>query len=244
MKIERKEITNGIVRITTEDERWYLVDDQYIPSVTWISSFYPKGVAFYKWLADKGWDESQALKEAAGARGSKVHKAIEDLIARKTVKHDAQYLNTSTEKIEELTAQEYGALLSFADWHKETDPIPLHSELIVISKLYNFAGTADFICKIGEETWLIDFKTSSSIWPEYELQMSAYKQALQEQGILIDKMGILQVGYTRNKSNYKFTEIEDKFPLFEAAKAIWANETAGQTVLQKDFPIEIKLEDK
>ena len=31
-----------------------------------IAGHYPKGIAFYKWLAEKGWDESQALKSAAG----------------------------------------------------------------------------------------------------------------------------------------------------------------------------------
>ena len=81
--------SKGIVQITTPDERYYsisttnaktgLPEYQYIPSVTWIAGYYPKGIAFYKWLADKGWDDSQALKISAGNRCSRVHAVTEIL---------------------------------------------------------------------------------------------------------------------------------------------------------------------
>ncbi len=255
MKIEVKEIKDGILRVTTEDERWYGIPNaegktEYVPSVTWISGHYPKGIAFYKWLADKGWNEAEALKTAAGDKGSKVHKAIEDLLPEidskgtkpgKTIAHNAKYINNSSGQEEELSVQEYDAIISFASWFNEVKPEVLLKEVTVISTLHDYAGTADLICKIGDETWLIDFKTSANIWPEFELQLSAYKTALQEMGVKIDKMAILQVGYTRNKNGYKFTEVEDKFPLFLAAQQIWRNETEGQTVLQKDYPLEISL---
>jgi hypothetical protein len=48
---------------------------RYVPPVTWIAGHYPKRIAFYKWFAEKGWDESQALKSAAGDKGSKLHEA-------------------------------------------------------------------------------------------------------------------------------------------------------------------------
>ena len=63
MKIERRTVDaeRGIVQITTSDSRWYLVQkkdepERYIPSVTWICSYYPTGIGFMKWLAEKGWD--------------------------------------------------------------------------------------------------------------------------------------------------------------------------------------------
>ena len=59
-----------IVQITVEDERWYSKPNPekeeeliYVPSVTWIASYYPKGERFYKWLASKGWDEAEALTD-------------------------------------------------------------------------------------------------------------------------------------------------------------------------------------
>src|SRR3990167_2015655 len=86
----------NIKRITTVDERFYIREAkdkttglpifEYIPSVTWIAGHYPKGVQFYKWLAENGWDESQAIKNAAGDKGSKVHAAIEDILDGKELK--------------------------------------------------------------------------------------------------------------------------------------------------------------
>jgi hypothetical protein len=88
--IINKDKERGIVQITTFDERWYarptedpitkLPRFEFVPSVTWIADHYPKGVGFYKWLANKGWDEAEAIKSAAGDKGSKVHLAIADLI--------------------------------------------------------------------------------------------------------------------------------------------------------------------
>ena len=235
----------GIVQITTYDERWYaktfdnpttgLPDYQFVPSVTWIAGHYPKGIAFYKWLADKGWDEAEAIKHAAGDKGSKIHLAIDFLLNGNTVAMDAKFPNKSTGQDEDLSVEEYAAILSFAEWYNEVKPEILASEYVVWGDGY--AGTVDLKCKIDGKVYIVDFKSSQYIWPEYELQLSAYKQA--DKGV--DALAILQVGYKRNKKAFKFTEIEDKFPLFLAAKQIWANETASQSPLQKDYPISVTL---
>ena len=55
------------------------------------------------------------------------------------------------------------------------------------------------------------------------------------------KLAILQLGYRRNKAGWKFTEVEDKFDLFLAARQIWHNESSGDKVSQKDFPLMLSL---
>ena len=236
MKIEiRKTKEDGIIQITTLDERWYQKEDKFVPSVTWIAGYYPKGVGFYKWLADKGWDEAQAIKQAAGDKGSKVHKAVEFLIAGEKLSMDSKFTDSNGEE-SELTVEEWECLMSFTDWWKETKPEVLQAEQVVFTDRY--AGTVDLVCKINDEIWLIDFKTSSEIWAEYELQVSAYKHALPE----VQKIGILQLNYKRNKiKKYKFTEIEDKFELFESAIKIWANENEGVVPKQRDYPASLSL---
>jgi hypothetical protein len=236
MKIQiRKTKENGIIQITTLDERWYQKGDKFVPSVTWIAGHYPKGVAFYKWLASKGWDESQAIKEAAGDKGSKVHKAIEDLISGKELKMDDRYSNGSGID-EELSVEEWEAIMSFVDWWNETKPKVLKCETITFSEEFDYAGTIDLVCEINGERWIIDFKTSANIWPEYELQLSAYKHSEPA-----DKIGILQLGYRLNKKKWKFTELEDKFDLFLSARSIWENENKGVSPKQKDYPITLSL---
>lgn len=253
----------GIIQITTYDERWYakktdnkstgLPEYQFVPSVTWIAGHYPKGIGFYKWLADKGWDEAEAIKSAAGDKGSKVHFAIVDLIDGNEVKMDAKYLNPSTGQPEELTLAEWECLVSFGQWYKENKPEVIAREITIWSEQYGYAGTIDFLVKIGADFYVIDFKTSQNVWPEMEIQVSAYESALHENSDIMElltkagwkgeliKRAILQIGYRRNKNAWKFTEVEDKFALFLAARQIWQNEASGEKPLQKDYPLILTL---
>jgi len=255
MKKEIKEIKDGVMRITTSDERWYskattnpvtgLPDISYIPSVTWIAGFYPKGIQFYKWLADKGWDESQAIKSAAGDKGSKVHYAIEDMITnKKEVKIDDKYINPSTGVAEELTPEEYFCLMSFRNWFNETKPKVLANEITGFNDKLGYAGTCDLICEINGQKWLIDFKTGQNVWPEWEIQISAYRHF--DLALANDcKLAILQIGYLKNKVKnigFKFTEVEDQFSLFLAARQMWAKECEGIVPKQRDFPLSLKLD--
>lgn len=244
----------GVYRVTTPDERWYMHEEinketglpefVYKPSITWIAGSYPKGIAYFKWLANKGWDEAEAVKVAAGDKGSKVHKAIENLIAGGTITMEDLYTNNSTGQSEELSVEEYECLMAFTNWANATKPTFILGETIVESEKYGYAGTVDCVAKIGDTVYIIDFKTGQYIWPEYELQISAYKQALKEMGRKVEdvKLAVLQVGYRKNKKLYKFTEIEDKFELFLHAKAIWENECVGQKPKQAEYPLSLKID--
>lgn len=267
MKIEvRKTKLDGVIQITTLDERWYSkeVDKDvrvFNPSVSWIASYYPKGVGFYKWLADKGWDEAEAIKVAAGDRGSKVHKACETLLLGETVKMDDKFTPSDGDP-SELTISEYECSMQFADWWEELNKdhkVELVSTEQTLWKdaeegqKYGYAGTTDIelligckeTCKDskcpfkgeGSQPWIIDIKTSKQIWVEHELQQSAYKHAKPYN----PKIGIIQIGYTLNKRGWKFTELEDKYPLFLHAKAIWEHENPDTKPKQRDYPPELKL---
>ena len=86
------------VQITTLDERWYtkpsthedtgLPSFVYVPSVTWITGYYPKGIGYMQWLAKKGWDEAEAIKAEAGDKGTIVHHAIGLLLHTGSLKID------------------------------------------------------------------------------------------------------------------------------------------------------------
>jgi hypothetical protein len=246
-KIVDKE--RGLAQLTTDDERWYIreVEDPktkkkshvHLPSSSWISSYYPKGVAYYKWLADKGWNEAEAIKEDRGKHGSKVHKAVELLLAGEKINMDEPILNPKTGMLEELNVEEYGAVISFAEWYKTLrNPELVESEYTVWNEKDGYAGTLDMILKIDGETWLIDLKTSQSIWASHEIQVASYAHAVKIPNL---KLAVLQVGYKRNKNMYKFTELEDKYPLFLAAKQMWANECKNMTPYQKDYPLSVTL---
>ena len=234
------------MQVTIADERWYLkeLDDgtavEY-PSVTWISSFYPKGIGFYKYLADKGWEKAQEELVAAGNRGTKVHEGVSLLLLGNKLSMDDELTNPETGEKEEITLEEWEGLMSFVQWHEEHKPETILNEFVVFNDKDKYAGTVDYVCKINGETWVIDFKTSKDVWPQYEIQIMAYSKCLPD-GIKPDKMGILQLNYRRNKyKKWKMTEVKDEFDLFIAAKRIWQKECSTQTISKKDYPTSLTL---
>lgn len=267
MRKEIREVDEkrGLIQVTIADERWYLKGilnevtgiPEYtgVPSVTWIAGSYPKGLGFYKWLADKGWDEAESIKNAAGEKGSKVHLAIGSILAGLEVRIDSKFLNKSTGNEEELTLEECDCLISFINWKKSIEEEyvlkSIVSETTVFSDKYSYAGTVDWIIElIHKQTgvvsyWIIDFKTGQYIWKEYELQISAYKRTVENgennfpeiKDVSNIKIAILQLGYRKNKNGYKFTEMTDKFDLFLTAQKIWKEEHGEEQPNKKDYPI-------
>jgi len=252
MKKEIRQISEDCktVQVTIADERWYIKTEtdangkvlsmKEYPSVTWIADHYPKGVGFYMWLANQGWDNAESNLHAAGNRGSKVHQAIGILLLGNELKMDDKLRNNETGEDEAITLEEWEAIMSFSAWHNLTKPKMLANELAVFNDELMYAGTADYICEIEGEKWLIDFKSGKDVWPSYELQVSAYAHALPPE-LKPDRLAILQVGYKRNKAGWKLTELEDKFDLFQAAQQIWRNECSTVKVFKKDYPVSISL---
>ena len=187
-----------------------------------------------------GW-QAQAIKEAAGGKGSKVHQVISDLLRGVEINVEkSEYINPSTKKPEHLTFEEWEAICSFSEWYFLTRPKIIGNEIVVWNEKEKYAGTADLVCSIKDSLWIVDFKTSQSIWPSHRLQLSAYKHAREEWSNA--KLLILQLGYKRNNSRYKPTEVQDCFNLFLNTKQIWEQETKGQVPYQRDYPIKISLD--
>lgn len=239
------------VQITVADERWYVRTDvdkdgnikgiKEFPSVTWIcDAGYVKGLGFYKWLAQHGWDEAESIKEAAGDKGHKIHEAITSLLLGNKLNMDDKLRNADTGEEEDMKLEEYEALMSFVAWHKEYNPKLLANEVTVFNEEYLYAGTADFICEIDGVRWLIDFKSGQNTYPSYEIQLSAYAEALPKE-LRPEKLAILQIGYKRNKAGYKFTEVEKQFDLFLAAQTIWKKEAGSAKIFVKDYPTSLSL---
>lgn len=241
MKFERRVVDEkrGIVQVTLEDERWYLVSDAYFPSVTWICHYYPKGKGFETWLAKNGVDEAEAIKQAAADKGSKVHHACIDVANGVKVSFDSKYLNNSTGQMEELSAEEYACVISFYDWAIENKVKFLKQDFVVFNKEVGYAGTVDFTCQIGDKFYLVDIKTSQSVYPSHEIQVAAYIHA--DEAFKSYTGAILQLGYKKNKKSYKFTELENKFDLFLATKRIFENECENKKPFQRDYPLSIQL---
>src|SRR3990167_2345027 len=68
----------------------------------------------------------------------------------------------------------------FLKWTEENKIEWIHSEIVVGSKQFMYAGKFDAVALVNGVETLIDFKTSSGIFAEYYYQLSGYSIAYEE----------------------------------------------------------------
>ena len=262
-KIIKEIIVNGVKmwQITTPDSRWYARETKnqetglpeiiWIPSSTWIMSYAYKNPYLIKWMQEKGVDEAETIKKEAGTKGDRIHSGCSVINTGKEVAMTDQFLNKETKAMEELTVEEYEAILSYRNCLDEMKPQILANEMTVFAERY--AGTLDDIWAILTEgiqrqIYIVDIKSSKSIYKSMIGQVSSYSHADIDYKLfgITDiewenrKLAILQVGYDRNKNGWKWTEIEDRMDLFELAYATWKDENPNSKPRQIDLPMSIK----
>lgn len=184
--------TGELVFLATDSSHYYFLNETYLPSVTAIlGEAAPIGYGLKEFWKNNTKEESEAIFEAAGEFGTKMHDAYEQLLTGKELNLLEDY----------PTDKEKKSLVAFVDWFRYYAPSEFESEQPVASMKYSYAGTLDFVGTINGERWLIDFKTSTGIQMSHQLQVLAYKQAYEESfGQKIDRVGILRTG-TSHKGN-------------------------------------------
>lgn len=184
----------------------------YFVSSTTILNAYPQSVQLTRWIADKGWHESQAIKSEAGERGTKVHNGVDLLLGGKVLAKNAYSL------------EEWWRLNAFVQWHKDYHPQLMASNLPVFSKKHGYCGTLDRLYRIQKKVVLVDDKTSGAIYDHFPLQVGSYAEALEEMAyVKVDETAILQLG-AKNKNTYRFAlypEWRDHFKVFLSVFGTW-----------------------
>lgn len=101
-------------------------------------------------------------KREAGDMGTRIHTIAEAMLAGR-----------------EFTASPEEA--PFADavarFLAERSVEPIAVEQMVANLHYGYAGTFDLVARIDGDVWLLDWKTSKSVYREYSLQLAAYAAA-------------------------------------------------------------------
>jgi hypothetical protein len=144
--------------------------------------------------------------QAAATRGSAVHKIVEEF------KQSQEHLKTIDDPYKPYAQ-------AFYNWVEDNHIAFVENERTVISKKYGYAGTCDLIVKKnGDGVWLCDVKTGKDIYLESHIQLSAYKKALEENGVKIDRMGVILL---KDTGTYKFEEVDECFDIFLACKTLW-----------------------
>lgn len=151
----------------------YKIKQTVVPSVTTILSRYKNSIGLIIWsnkLGLEGKSYHAELNKAADI-GTNVHELAQSFIEGK--EYEIPKDNDVVQK----------CFSKFLLWWESFQPIDLDvifCEQSFTSKLYEYGGTADLLVKKDDEYILVDFKTSKSIYPDYLIQGSAYRQMIEE----------------------------------------------------------------
>jgi len=124
-------------------------------------------------LFEEAKNEAKRIKEEAGELGSLAHRWIENHLSGVDIS---------------IPDEIKPAVEAFLQWKKEVklEVIKLeHTVWSIKRNSYGYAGTLDLVAKITlngkTKLYVIDFKTSKQFYPEMALQISAYRQAYNQQ---------------------------------------------------------------
>jgi hypothetical protein len=265
----------NIFKFVDRDGNWthYWIKNKkvFVPAVNHIiTTGYPKGERFYNYLLNTSPEQAARRLATSGDEGARTHDAIRDLLEGKTVTFGSLYYNELKDEMQALTYEEWQNLQAFARWTDMYKPQQVFHEYTLWSPKFLYAGTLDFVgviripqndkafpseAKGRQVLMLLDWKTSSGIWEDYELQIAAYRQILFERtpkeiplkffnnGIWT---GIVRLG-TQHKTGFEMRVWNDEesdlnFNLFEAAYRIYKKK--GGEVFEpeiENIPIELTI---
>jgi hypothetical protein len=214
-------------QITFNDNRFYQIGENFYPSVTTILQAYPKDAGFYKWLKEVG-NDADAVRDAAGERGTTVHTLTEQYDAGlevSLISEDGR-LNFSM--------QEWAMFERYVNFRQRFPMEIIATEMQLISQKFEEAGTLDRYVNFNGKRLIIDIKTSNQIYDHYWLQLAAYKRMFEDiSGQPVDGVAILWLNAkTRTEGSkgaiqgegWQMLTRDDTtrdLALYEATKMLW-----------------------
>lgn len=240
-------------QINVLDERFYTDDNvNFYPSATTVLGVYPKGKWFEEWLKSVGVNADD-IRDRAAETGSVVHEAIDNYLKGKEIKWFSENHN------ELYTLEQWQMIQKFVEFWTTHKPILISTEVSLISHKMKLGGTIDLVCKIGEDIWMIDHKTSNSIQKTHELQLAAYVQMWNELNpqykvnryavmhLKAATRGVDKRGKNIQGKGWKLHEFSrpqnEAYKLFRYTRAIWDEENPNYKPKNLIYPVSFKRED-
>lgn len=250
--IEVQREDKKLKRVDFLDRRCYLTPEgKFYPSVTSILGAMPADPFFLQWLAETGVKNSEIIRDRAAREGTQLHEGIEHLLNGGKL----DWVNPDGTAKYNLTV--WKMLLKFQDFYNTVKPETIKTEMFLWSDEYEYAGTTDYLCKVGDETWLLDWKSSNHCGISYYLQLAAYAKALEERKkIKVDRCGVVwfkastrstKIDLKRNVAQGQgwqilfVDDIQRHFEMFEHVHAIYKMLNPKIEPYTASYPTEISL---
>lgn len=179
-----------------------------VPSVTTILKVLNKP-AIPLWANALGWKRQSYKKvlDEKAEHGTFIHELYSEYMFKEGKKFDISQPGTV-----ELIKDYLEVFKIFLEEHKIE---PIWGEKSFSTEFYG--GTVDLLCKMDGKLTILDFKTSKTFYSSHFIQLGAYIQLLEYNGIFVEQVGIAQVGIDEIKLKIKqVNEMDDYVDLFNS----------------------------
>lgn len=154
--------------------------DNWYPRVTKILEIKSKPALYKYYGAAASFEAAETKTKKSAEEGTMVHEIAEKI-----------FLGESPE-IPELIKPAISAFVDFLE-KKHVQTRPEFVERRIISDRHRYAGTADALALINGRFGVLDIKTSQAIYRDYNLQTSAYMDALMDEFKNLETRWILRI---------------------------------------------------
>lgn len=146
----------------------YIINGDWYPRVTSIIGIKAKPALMYFYAQAENYSSALAITSKSATEGTKIHTAVE------------QILKGQTPEVDENAKPAIDAFRDFLQFHSlSVDPLGIEKR--IWSPKHKFAGTIDVLGEVNGIYGILDVKTSSGIFRDYNLQTAAYMGALEEE---------------------------------------------------------------
>jgi hypothetical protein len=149
----------------------YWIDGVKLPGTTTIIGRFKESGGLLHWAFKQGQSGAASLyekRDEAADIGTRAHAMIEAHINGEVPVEDNE--------------QAINAFNMYLKWEKQTNlkMLSRYQEIQLVSPEFRFGGTPDAIGEIDGEVVLLDWKTSSAIYPDYLIQLAAYQHLVND----------------------------------------------------------------
>jgi hypothetical protein len=195
--------------------RYYEIEGMSLPSVTSIlGNYLPEEEGLRRWKERT--DNADAVMNRSAAIGTLVHYRIASYFAAKYHTAPVMLDLKGYQMTEEMVDTANLIMSYFDDFVQKYDVVADAIEFTIWHRKALFAGTADLRGYIDKQYTVIDWKTSSGIYPKHRAQAWAYKRAIQSDPKWrhkIDQLAIVNLNAKRGLTVEIVDEVE--------AEALW-----------------------
>lgn len=206
---------------------WHKKTNTVLRSVNAIlDAGYPKGKGYEIWLSKLTPAESEEIRKEKSGEGDRTHQFIDAVLTSSGVagfgtkfsRDETLVLDKDTGQMVKLNDEEWGAVLSWAEFWNRHEPTLLLAEIPVYDLKLGYAGTFDAAliltkaCEVKScgcdelvnKLGIYDWKKSAGIYPNYSAQLGGYALAESLKGLLGGR-GLDYAANVRLGTNHKTT---------------------------------------